>query len=221
MKMLQQISDCIVNMGEEQIEALITQAIETDKQSLEDIFSQGLHHGMVIALRLYDEKQYDLPEVIVCADTLNKGIKFLQQYGDVQQEKKGKILLAVVEGDTHEIGKNIVKIMVEAAGYEVKDIGVNQSTDDIIKAALSDGVQIIGLSSMMTTTRGEMEKLIAQLHAMNLANRPLVIIGGGSVTRNYAKEIKADGYAANAPETIKLLQQLLKEGAKNDFAGVH
>lgn len=210
MDILNEIAQCIVNMDEENIEKLIKLAIDSDYIDVNDIFFKGLNLGMVNAIKIYDNKEYDIPELIVCADTLNKGIKVLREYGIFNKENKGKILLSVVEGDTHEIGKNIVKIMIEASGYEVIDIGVNKSADEIIDIAIKEKVDIIGLSSMMTTTRGEMKKLIDKVNSMNLSNKPYVIVGGGSITESYSKEIGADGYSENAPNAIKLIQRLLK-----------
>ena len=197
-------------MDEENIEKLIKLAIDSNDIDVNDIFFKGLNLGMVNAIKIYDNKEYDIPELIVCADTLNKGIKVLREYGIFNKENKGKILLSVVEGDTHEIGKNIVKIMVEASGYEVIDLGVNKSIDAIIDTAIKEEVDIIGLSSMMTTTRGEMKKLIDKVNSMKLSNKPYVIVGGGSITESYSKEIGADGYSENAPNAIKLIQRLLK-----------
>ena len=210
MDILNEIAQCIVNMDEENIEKLIKLAVDSNDIDVNDIFFKGLNLGMVKAINIYDNKEYDIPELIVCADTLNKGIKVLREYGIFNKENKGKILLSVVEGDTHEIGKNIVKIMVEASGYEVIDLGVNKSVDAIIDTAIKEEVDIIGLSSMMTTTRGEMKKLIDKVNSMKLSNKPYVIVGGGSITESYSKEIGADGYSENAPNAIKLIQRLLK-----------
>ena len=213
MDIFKQISDCIVNMEEDKIESLIKEAIDVENINNQDIYSKGLNDGMIRAIKFYDNKEYDIPELIVCADTLNKGVKVLRVNGNVENNSKGTIVLAVVEGDTHEIGKNIVKIMLEASGYDVIDIGVNKNADEIINTALTKEAQIIGLSSMMTTTRGEMKKVIDKINSMNLDKKPYVLIGGGSVTENYSIEINADGYATNAPNTVKLVQRLL-EGEK-------
>lgn len=209
MDILRKISDCIVNMDEDNIENLIKVSMNTEGISINDIFLKGLNDGMVRAINIYEDKEYDIPELIVCADTLNKGLNVLREYGSFHNKSKGKLLLSVVEGDTHEIGKNIVKIMVEAAGYEIVDMGVNRKVEDIIDIAIKEKVDIIGLSSMMTTTRGEMKKLIDKINSMNLDNRPYVIVGGGSITENYSKEIGADGYSNNAPNAIKLIEKLL------------
>lgn len=211
MDILHKISDCILNMEEEQIVPLVRQSIEVEKIPFHEIYEHGLNAGMVRAIACFEQKEYDIPEIIVCADTLKKGLDILGDYGAVNAQSKGKILLAVVEGDTHEIGKNIVKIMLEAAGYEVIDLGVNQSAVSIIEAAQQQEVNIIGLSSMMSTTRGEMKKVIDIIRAMPSDSQPLVMIGGGSVTSGYATDIQADGYATNAPNTVKMVQKLLKE----------
>lgn len=210
MTILREISDAVVEMNEDEISNLVKKAIE-EKVSLEDIYKKGLNDGMIRALDHYEQKQFDIPEVIVCADILNLGIKTLEGFGEISSGEKEKVLITVVEGDTHEIGKNIVKIMLDAAGFDVLDLGVNNSSQKIIETAIRENIKVIGLSSMMTTTREQMRKLVKELDSMNLENRPKVIIGGGSVTENYSKEINADGYSRNAPEAVKLVNKILKE----------
>lgn len=210
MEILKKISNAVIEMDEDEIGNFVKTAID-DGIPLEDIYSKGLNDGMIKALNYYENKEFDIPEVIVCADILNKGIKTLEKYGELNSGEKEKVLITVVEGDTHEIGKNIVKIMLDAAGFDVIDLGVNNSSKEIIEVALRENVKIIGLSSMMTTTREQMRKLVKELKAMGLKNRPRIIIGGGSVTDNYSTEIDADGYSKNAPEAVKLINKILKE----------
>lgn len=210
MTILREISDAVVEMDEDEISILVKRAIDK-KVSLEDIYKKGLNDGMIRALDHYDKKEFDIPEVIVCADVLNKGIKTLEEFGSLSSGEKEKVLITVVEGDTHEIGKNIVKIMLDAAGFDVLDLGVNNSSEKIIQTAIRENIKVIGLSSMMTTTREQMRKLVKELDSMNLEKRPKVIIGGGSVNENYSKEINADGYSRNAPEAVKLVNKILKE----------
>lgn len=217
---LQKISDCIVNMEESSIENLIIKALNCDDISIDDIYSKGLNSGMNKAIELFENKEYYIPEVIVCADTLNKGLGVLRTYGRINKKSKGKVVLAVVKGDTHEIGKNIVKIMLEAGGYEVVDLGVNIDSNYIINAAIKEEAQVIAVSSMMTTTMTEMKTLIEQLNGIKIKNKPYVIIGGGCITKNYAVEIGADGYSENAPKAVKLVERLIEEG-KNDFIRVY
>lgn len=208
-EIIQKISRSIVEMDEEMVGALVMAALEDPDLTAREIYEQGLNEGMVQAIRLHEDKVYDIPEIIVCADTLNKGLKVLQEQGNFNSGEKPKVLLTVVAGDTHEIGKNIVKIMMEAGGYEVIDLGVNQSAEHIIEMALEKRVSVIGLSSMMSTTREEMREVIKKLDAMDLEDRPFIIVGGGSITENFAKEINSDGYSANAPKAVKLVDSLL------------
>lgn len=210
MNLLDSISNSIVNMDIHNIESKVNNAIKANV-SVEDIYEFGLNKGMIEALQKYENKEYFLSEVIVCTDALNRGINVLKSLGKTKEKSKGKILVSVVEGDTHEIGKNIVKVMVESSGYNVIDLGVNRKSKDIIEEAIKNNVDIIGLSSMMSTTMENMKSVIDELNTLNLDKRPKVIVGGGPVDSRFANEIGADGYSSNAPEAIKLIELLLKE----------
>lgn len=210
MDILRKISDCIVDMGKEEIKGLVQEAVDK-KLDVEEIYRKGLNNGMTRALDKFEEKEYYLPEIIVCADTLNEGIAVLKDNGEIKKESKGKIVLSVVEGDTHEIGKNIVKIMMEASGYDVLDLGVNQKSKNIIKAAIENNADIIALSSMMTTTMENMKTVINDLNVLKVDKVPKIIIGGGPVNKIFAEEIGADGYSENAPKAVLLIKKLMGE----------
>ena len=209
-RILNEIAMCIVEMDEIQIEECVKKAIE-ENVPVEDIYMNGLNEGMKRVVQLYEEGKYYVPETIVCADTLYKGISVLKKSSTVEIKKKGKVLIAVVKGDTHDIGKNIVGIMLEAAGYDVINLGYNVELDFIIEKAIEEKVDIIALSSMMTTTMKGMKPLIEKIKNMKLGKRPLVIIGGAPVSKRYADEINADGYSENAPEAVRLVNKLLSE----------
>lgn len=205
--LLTKISDCVVDMEEELVEELIEEAINDPSISIEDIYNHGLNDGMLRAAKLYDEEEYFIPEIIVCSDTLNLGIETLRKSGLMKKGTKGKIILAVVKGDTHDIGKNIVGIMLEASGYEVIDLGSDCDENTILEEVINHNADIVGLSSMMTTTMNNM-KTVIELFKSNNIHKP-VIIGGGPITENFAKEIGANGYSENAPEAVKLVNRLL------------
>lgn len=211
MEILQKISDCVVNMEKEEIKELVLEALNDESLDIEDIYDKGLNAGMIRALDMFEEKEYYLSEVIVCADTLNEGIDILKKYGKSKSQNKGTVILSVVEGDTHEIGKNIVKIMIESSGYKVIDMGVNQKSKDIINTAIENHADIIALSSMMTTTMENMKTVIDELNDMNLEERPKIIVGGGPVSNRFAETIGADGYSENAPRAVRLIQRLMGE----------
>lgn len=210
MNELNKVFDCIVNMDEDGIITAIKDAINNGFL-IKDIYEKGLNEGMLRVTELYEEKTYYIPEVIVCADTLKKGIEYLDSIG-IEKTKNGpKVILAVVEGDHHEIGKNIVKIMMEAANFQVIDLGINVKAKRIIEKAIEENADIIGLSTMMTTTMGAMKEVVDLLNKGDfLKDRvPKVIIGGGCVSQKYAIEIACDGYAQNAIEGVKLVQGLI------------
>ena len=206
---LEAISDAIVNMDEENIAALIEDALKKGILP-EEIYDKGLGEGMVKVTRLFEEREYFVSEVIVCADTLNIGVNYLKERFPVKDNSKGpKIVIGVVEGDLHEIGKNIVKIMFEASGFKVTDMGINVKAEDIIETAIKEKADIITLSTMMTTTMAKMKDVIDMLQRKKPAHMPKVMIGGGCVNQKYADEIGADGYSSNAVEAVKLVKRLM------------
>ncbi len=206
---LDKITEAIVNMDEDNIISLIDEAL-SGGISAEDIYNKGLSKGMLDVTKLFENKEYFVSEVIVCADTLNLGVNYLRKKFPAKEDSKGpKVIIGVVEGDLHEIGKNIVKIMFEAAGFKVTDMGINVKAHDILDKTMETEPDIICLSTMMTTTRGKMKDVVELIHSKNLKNIPKIIIGGGSVSQKYSDEIGADGYSANAVDAVILVRQLI------------
>ena len=206
---LDKIAEAIVNMDEDNIISLIDEALVSGI-SAEDIYNKGLSKGMLDVTKLFENKEYFVSEVIVCADTLNLGVNYLRKKFPAKEDSKGpKVIIGVVEGDLHEIGKNIVKIMFEAAGFKVTDMGINVKAHDILDKTMETEPDIICLSTMMTTTRGKMKDVVELIHSKNLKNIPKIIIGGGSVSQKYSDEIGADGYSANAVDAVILVRRLM------------
>lgn len=203
-KYLEAIKNAVVDMDEDNITGLIDQALANGLTD-EEIYNEGLSAGMLEVTRLFEEEEYYVSEVIVCADTLNKGVNYLQGKSVHEIKKDGpKIVLGVVEGDLHEIGKNIVKIMFQAANFDVYDLGLNVKAEDFIKKAEEVNADFIGLSTMMTTTMHKMEEVVR----LNEGKTPLILIGGGPISQNFADEIGADGYSKNAVEAVDLVRRL-------------
>ena len=159
---------------------------------------------------LYEEKKYFLPQLIQSAETMKNAFGFLEPLlkdnNDKALEKKPKVLLATVKGDIHDIGKNIVALMLRNHGFEVYDLGKDVAAGEIVAQAKTLGAHIIGLSALMTTTMVEMEKVIGLARKEGLKSK--FMIGGAVVTEQYAKEIKADGYAEDAHKAVKLARRL-------------
>ncbi|NMB13835.1 MAG: cobalamin-binding protein [Gallicola sp.] len=212
MNALEKVAEAVYNMDEDRIEILIQEAIDSGISTV-DIYEKGLSAGMVQVTKLYEENKYYIPEVIVCADTLNKGVQFLKGKG-IQKESQGpKIILGVVEGDLHEIGKNIVKIMMEASDFRVVDMGLNVKAEDIVERAIEEKADIIALSTMMTTTMEVMKETVDLMKNKNIkdSEKPKIIIGGGCISQKYADKIGADGYSKNAMEAVQLVRSLMEE----------
>ncbi len=206
---LLKISDAVLYMDEEKIDSLIIEALKNPNITIEDIYENGLNNGMLRTIKKFENKEYFIPEVIVCADILNRGLNTIKKHGNLNKKEKGKILLAVVEGDTHDIGKNIVKIMLNAAGYKIIDLGVNVDLDYIVHRAIKEKVDIIGLSALMTNTMKGMGKVVHSIKNLKIEIKPKVIIGGGPVSNNFCKMIGADGYSSNAPNAVKLVNSMI------------
>lgn len=208
MDIFDDIVECILNMGVDNIENLVKIVIDKNID-VEDIYEYGLNKGMIGVLDKFENKEYYFLEVIVCIDVLNKGINFLKGIGKVKKKLKGVILMFVVEGDIYEIGKNIVKVMVEVIGYKVIDLGVNRKSEDIIEEVIKNNVDIIGLFLMMIIIMENMKLVIDEFNMIEIDKRLKVIIGGGFVSMEFVEEIGVDGYSLNVLKVVKLINKFI------------
>ena len=163
---------------------------------------------------LFDKREYFLPQLIMSAEAMKAAFDFLEPHlkkNEVQgqQKKKHKIILATVKGDIHDIGKNIVALMLKNYGFEVVDLGKDVGADAVVQALKKSGAEIVGLSALMTTTMTQMKTIIDESRKHGFKNVKY-IIGGAVVTQDYADEIGADGYAPDSVEAVRLVQKLLK-----------
>ncbi len=189
--------------------------IELVKSTLESGFSAReilddmLIPGINEVGRLFDIQEYFLPQLIASATTMEEAIHFLEPIlqEDAGDEEKPVIVIATVEGDIHDIGKNLVALMLRNYGYQVIDLGKDVPAEVIVDAAEKNNAAIIALSALMTTTMMKMKDVIALKNERKLSSK--VIIGGAVITQSYADEIGADGYSADASEAVKLVQSLL------------
>jgi 5-methyltetrahydrofolate--homocysteine methyltransferase len=158
---------------------------------------------------LFEQKKYFLPQLIASAETMEKAISYLEPL--LEKERDGKkldtIVMATVKGDIHDIGKNLVVLMLKNYGYQVIDLGKDVEAQDILDAAVQNAAAVIGLSALMTTTMMEMKHVVELARQQGLTAK--IIIGGAVVTESFAKEIGADGYSADAREAVKLVNRLL------------
>jgi 5-methyltetrahydrofolate--homocysteine methyltransferase len=177
-----------------------------------NILNDGLIGGMSIIGQEFKALQIWVPEVLLAARNMNKGIEILRP--ELLREKtpsKGKFVIGTVKGDIHDIGKNLVTMMMTGAGYQVIDLGINVAKERILEVITQEKPDLVGLSALLTTTMFEMKDVVKTIRGTFL-NPPKVIIGGAPVTQKFAEEIQADGYAEDAVRAVELANRLLSHG---------
>lgn len=174
-----------------------------------------LHKGMISAMEVIGGKfkngEVFIPEVLLSARAMNEALLVLEPYlaGD-KSEMSGKILIGTVRGDLHDIGKNMVSTMLRGAGFEIRDIGINVTSDAFVKEVAEFKPDVLGLSALLTTTMREMKNVIDALKKAGLRDKVKVIVGGAPVNEKFATDIGADGYGADAGDAIALVKRLLE-----------
>lgn len=215
-KTCDKIFDAVLNGDNEGIDKLIEKAI-AEKTPPQDIVDIYLIPAINQVGKLFDEKKYFLPQLIQSAETMKSGFTFLEpllkQKGEKEEKEDIVVVIATVKGDIHDIGKNIVGLMLRNYGFKVHDLGKDVSAERIIDEAKKLKAHIVGLSALMTTTMVEMEEVIKLAKEQNVGCK--FMIGGAVVDDDYAKTIGADGYSKDAYEAVKLAKKLsIKQAAE-------
>jgi methanogenic corrinoid protein MtbC1 len=177
-----------------------------------DAVAFGLARGMEEAGARYDRGEYFVPELICCADSMYAGLEILRPHIAAEIASNRPVaVVGVVEGDTHDIGKNIVVMMLEAAGFDVHDLGNNVPAGRFVLAVSETGATILGLSALMTTTRDRMREVIELISADKRTSACKVMVGGAAITSAFATHIEADGYARDAIEAMQVAKRLSRK----------
>ena len=175
-----------------------------------DAINNGLVAGMNKAGVLYEKEEYFVPELLICSDAMYAGLEILRPHIKTNAAaEKHKAVIGVMEGDTHDIGKNLVKIMMEAAGFEVHDLGRNVRLASFVEKAKEIRAELICMSTLMTTTMDGMSTVIEMLREEGIRDSFKVMVGGGPISQGFAKKIGADGYADNATNAVDLDRKLV------------
>ncbi len=205
-------------------EAIFEGILKGQMEDVEEAVTAGLAEGtkagelldeaMIPAMaevgRLFEANEYYVPEMLISARAMKAGLAVLRPaLVEEDIEPKGKVVLGTVKGDLHDIGKNLVSIMIEGAGFEIIDLGVDVSPDDFVSAAQENEADVIGLSALLTTTMPSMQDTVEALQEAGMRDRVKVIIGGAPVTQKYADEIGADGYGRDAAAAANIVKSLL------------
>jgi 5-methyltetrahydrofolate--homocysteine methyltransferase len=178
--------------------------------SANDILSKALLPGMEEVGRLFREGDYFLPHVILSGKAMEAGMEVLRPLLAASDTRQNvKIALGTVHGDLHDIGKNLVGMLMAGGGFEVVDLGRDVPTERFVEAVRDQGVRVIGMSALLTTTMPGMAKTIEALKNDGLRNNVKVLVGGAPVSQRFADEIGADGYASDAPSAVDLAKKIL------------
>ena len=209
-ELLEKLSECVVEMEDEEVVDVAKEYIDSGYPAFDGIMD-GLVDGMNKASDLYDEEEYFVTDVLLCSDAMYEGLNILRPHLPAEEADKAKVkgVIGVVEGDTHDIGKNLVKIMLETAGFEMIDLGRDVPLDSFVSKAKEVGADFVCLSTLMTTTMGGMKTVVEKLKEEGLRDKVKVLIGGGPISQKYCDTIGADGYSSNAVEAVKLAKKLL------------
>jgi 5-methyltetrahydrofolate--homocysteine methyltransferase len=175
----------------------------------EDIIKRGLTEGMDIVGQKYETKEYYIPDMLASAEAVGAAMEILDPYlAKSGIKSKGKIIVATVKGDLHDIGKNIVSILLRGAGYIVKDLGNDVDPQVIVDAVREEEPQFVGMSALLTSTMLHMGDTIQALTESGLRDKVKVIVGGAAVSEEFAQSIGADGYGADGFEAVRIVESL-------------
>jgi corrinoid protein of di/trimethylamine methyltransferase len=206
----QKLSQAVIEGEVEEAEILARKALEVGLNPL-DCINFGLTKGIQYVGQLFADGDCYLPELVLSANAMTAALKVLEpaMLGAKQREIVGTVVLGTVQGDLHEIGKNLVSTMLTANGFKVIDLGVNVSVSEFIKAIKESNSTIVGASALLTTTMMEQKKLIDAIEDAGLNEQVKVMVGGAPVNQAYSNQIGADGYAENAVSAVNLAFRLV------------
>jgi len=186
------------------VEAALAEGVKADA-----ILNQALIAAMDEVGRRFEAGDFFVPEMLIAARAMQAGLTLLKPHlADADVKSAGKVAIGTVKGDLHDIGKNLVAMMLEGAGFEVNDLGVDVAPEVFVQAAQS-GVQVIGMSALLTTTMSNMQRTIEALSSAGVRDRVKVVIGGAPVTEDYAKRIGADAFAPDASSATRVIRKLV------------
>ncbi|HOH08220.1 MAG TPA: corrinoid protein [bacterium] len=209
MSVLEMLAESVISGNASRAEELTLTALGEGIEPSE-ILNKGLIAAMDIVGVKFRNNEFYVPEMLVAARAMKAGIKVLRpKLVETGVKPIGRFVIGTVKGDLHDIGKNLVSMMMEGAGFEVIDLGVDVAAEKFVAAIREHKPQVVGLSALLTTTMLNMKDAISAFEAADVRDQIKVVIGGAPVTPQYAEEIHADGYAADAASAVDLVKGLL------------
>jgi 5-methyltetrahydrofolate--homocysteine methyltransferase len=201
------LQQAVIAGDEEETVRLVQQHLDEGKDAA-DILDNGLIAAMDVVGAQFSAGELFIPEMLVCAEAMQEGLALLKPLLVAGASGgKGTVVMGAVKGDLHDIGKNLVVLMLEGAGFNVVDLGTDVAPDDFVAAASEHEADVIGMSALLVTTMPHMKITVEKLRAAGLATK--AIVGGAPLTQSYADEIAADGYASDAPGAVLLCKSLV------------
>ena len=206
---LQKIYDSVLNGDMDETAGFVEAALSAQLES-GVVLNEGMISAMKEVGRLFEEGEYFVPEMLISARAMQAGLAILKPHLiQAKVASAGKVVVGTVKGDLHDIGKNLVAMMLEGSAFDIIDLGVDVSPDKFVEAVKTHQPQVVGLSALLTTTMPNMKATIEALKAAGLRDQVKVMIGGAPVTETYAHDIGADGYAADASRAATLAKSLV------------
>ena len=207
---LGEVAEKLISGKADEVRILVKEALD-EGQDVSKILNEGLVAGMSVVGEKFKKNEFYVPEVLIAARAMKAGMELLNP---ILLEKNirgvGTMVLGTVRGDLHDIGKNLVGMMLEGAGFEVIDLGVDVPSEKFIQAAKEKNANLVGLSALLTTTMLAMKDVTQAVEKEGLKGKVRVMIGGAPITQDYADEIGADGYAPDAASAVDTAKELLK-----------
>lgn len=202
-----EISEAVINGEKEKVAELAQELVDAGEEPSK-IISEGLVKGMDVVGEEFKNQDMYVPEVLISAESMHAGMDIVKPLlADSNTSSKETFMIGTVDGDLHDIGKNLVSMMVKGAGFEVIDIGIDKPTEEIVEAVNEHQPDVLGLSALLTTTMSAMEETIEALKEAGLRDKVKVILGGAPVGEEFANKIGADGYARGGSEAVDLVKK--------------
>ncbi|MDP2861830.1 MAG: corrinoid protein [Desulfobacterales bacterium] len=210
MNTFQPIIDALLDLDKQRVITLVRDALN-NQVSAKDILNQGLIAGMDVVGERMEKEDMFIPEVLQAAQIMGAAVEILKPLlGEDSASANGRVVIGTVKGDLHDIGKNLVSMMIKSAGLEVHDLGVDISPERFVEAIKSKDAKILCMSALLTTTMPMMKRTIDALTESGMRNTVKVMVGGAPVTQNFAREIGADAYAPDAGSAAKAAKAMVQ-----------
>lgn len=208
-KLFEEIKNTVIAGKHLEIKAMVEKAIQ-NKVNLDDLINHALIAAMDVVGDRFAKSEIFVPEMLVAAMTMKKGLDMIKPLlKDQETQSKGRVVVCTVQGDLHDIGKNLVGMMLEGAGFEVIDMGVDVTVENVVDKVSEIQPQILGLSALLTTTMPEMENVIKFLQTRGMRGVVKVMVGGAPLSAEFAQKIGADAFGKDAAEAVNLTRSFM------------